>query len=234
MLRVEALQTYYGDIQALDVDELHVDEGEIVALIGANGAGKSTLLRTISCQIKAKSGRIAFNGEDITRAKSEHVVSLGLIQVPEGRQIFPALTIRENLLMGAYLIRDRTRVAENIAMVYDLFPRLQEREKNLAQTLSGGEQQMLALGRALMSNPKLIMFDEPSLGIAPILVEDIFRVIRQLNEDGMAILLVEQNVLLSLDYSDRGYVIENGRIVISDRSDKLKSNSDVEKAYLGM
>lgn len=234
MLELRNVKTFYGHVQALDIEELSVREGEIVALIGANGAGKSTLLNTISAQVSAREGRILFDGEPIQTLSPEKVVAKGVIQVPEGRQVFPALTVLENLMMGAYRIKDKNIIADNLQKVYRLFPILQDRSAKYAQTLSGGEQQMLALGRALMASPRLLMLDEPSLGIAPIIVEEIFKIVGELNKLGLSILLVEQNVQLSLEVSSRGYVIERGKIVLSDSSEKLRQNKEVEKAYLGI
>ncbi len=234
MLELRNVKTFYGHVQALDIEELSVREGEIVALIGANGAGKSTLLNTISAQVSAREGRILFDGEPIQTLSPEKVVAKGVIQVPEGRQVFPALTVLENLMMGAYRIKDKNIIADNLQKVYRLFPILQDRSAKYAQTLSGGEQQMLALGRALMASPRLLMLDEPSLGIAPIIVEEIFKIVGELNKLGLSILLVEQNVQLSLEVSSRGYVIERGMIVLSDSSEKLRQNKEVEKAYLGI
>jgi branched-chain amino acid transport system ATP-binding protein len=235
MLSVEDLSVFYGKMQALYSFTLHVEKGEVVALIGANGAGKSTMINTISGLIPPAEGKILFAAERVDGIPPERVVEKGLIQVAEGRELFSALTIFENLMMGAYTLRDKKKIEENLKSVFDLFPVLAERKRNLAQTLSGGEQQMLAIGRALMSNPRMIMLDEPSLGLAPILVARIFEVIARLNQEtGIPILLVEQNVLLSLKVSSRGYVIERGKKVFEGKSWDLLNNPDVEKAYMGV
>ena len=234
MLTLQNVKTYYGEVKALEIEEMHVDVGEIVALIGANGAGKSTLLKTVSAQVAAREGEIRFKGERIDRLPPEKIVAKGIVQVPEGRQVFPAMTIHENLLMGAFLCEDKQRIEQNMEKVFGIFPILKKRFKNYAQTMSGGEQQMLALGRALMANPAVLMLDEPSLGIAPIIVEEIFEIIKELNKTGLSILLVEQNVPLSLEIADRGYVMERGKIVLEDTSANLLSNKEIEKAYLGI
>ncbi len=234
MLTLQNVKTYYGQVKALEIEEMHVDVGEIVALIGANGAGKSTLLKTVSAQVAAREGEIRFKGERIDRLPPEKIVAKGIVQVPEGRQVFPAMTIHENLLMGAFLCEDKQRIEQNMEKVFGIFPILKKRFKNYAQTMSGGEQQMLALGRALMANPAVLMLDEPSLGIAPIIVEEIFEIIKELNKTGLSILLVEQNVPLSLEIADRGYVMERGKIVLEDTSPNLLSNKEIEKAYLGI
>ncbi len=234
MLTLQNVKTYYGQVKALEIEEMHVDGGEIVALIGANGAGKSTLLKTVSAQVAAREGEIRFKGERIDRLPPEKIVAKGIVQVPEGRQVFPAMTIHENLLMGAFLCEDKQRIEQNMEKVFGIFPILKKRFKNYAQTMSGGEQQMLALGRALMANPAVLMLDEPSLGIAPIIVEEIFEIIKELNKTGLSILLVEQNVPLSLEIADRGYVMERGKIVLEDTSTNLLSNKEIEKAYLGI
>jgi branched-chain amino acid transport system ATP-binding protein len=232
MLEVEDIHTFYGNIQALKGISLTVDEGECVTLIGSNGAGKSTTLRSISGLTPPRTGDIRFRGENITRTPPADIVKLGISQSPEGRRCFPRMTVRENLDMGAYLRRDK-EVAEDIARVYDLFPRLQERERQKAGTMSGGEQQMLAIGRALMARPKLLLLDEPSMGIAPILVERIYETIGEINQQGTTILLVEQNANYALGVSQRGYVLETGVVAISDKSEALRTNPDVQKAYLG-
>jgi branched-chain amino acid transport system ATP-binding protein len=235
MLSVEDLSVFYGKMQALHSFTLHVEKGEVVALIGANGAGKSTMINTISGLIPHAEGKILFAAERVDGIPPERVVEKGLIQVAEGRELFSALTVFENLMMGAYTLRDKKKIEQNLKSVFDLFPVLAERKRNLAQTLSGGEQQMLAIGRALMSNPRMIMLDEPSLGLAPILVARIFEVIARLNQEtGIPILLVEQNVLLSLKVSSRGYVIERGKKVFEGKSWDLLNNPDVEKAYMGV
>ena len=229
MLKAYGISVNYGEVRALDGIDLYVGDGEIVALIGANGAGKSTLLNTISGFNVPNEGEIIFQGEKLHGLEPEVVVRKGLAQVPEGREMFPSLTVSENLLMGAYLVKDRQRRASALDEVFELFPILKKRYHNAAQTLSGGEQQMLALARALMSNPKMMMLDEPSLGIAPILVEEIFKVIQSLNRSGLPILLVEQNVFLSLKISNRGYVLERGKIVLDDKSENLLKNPELWK-----
>jgi branched-chain amino acid transport system ATP-binding protein len=235
MLRVENLSVSYGKIQALYRFTLHVEPGEVVALIGANGAGKSTMINTISGLISPKEGEIFFDNSRIDRIPPEKIVKRGLIQVAEGRELFQALTVLENLMMGAYTLAEKNRIKDNLNTVFTLFPILKERKQSLAQTLSGGEQQMLAIARALMSSPKMIMLDEPSFGLAPILVERIFGVITRLNQEtGIPILLVEQNVFLSLKISSRGYVIERGRKVLEGKSEELSINPEVEKAYMGV
>ena len=235
MLKVENLSVSYGRIQALHNFTLEVKAGEVVALIGANGAGKSTMINAISGLIPPAEGKILFQGERIDGTPAEKIVRKGLIQVAEGRELFPTLTVLENLSMGAYTLSEKEKIEANRANVFRLFPILEERGKNLAQTLSGGEQQMLAIGRALMSNPRMIMLDEPSFGLAPILVDRIFEVITRLNKErGLPILLVEQNVFLSLRVSSRGYVIERGKKVLEGESEALLHNPEVEKAYLGV
>ncbi|HEV2060626.1 MAG TPA: ABC transporter ATP-binding protein [Solirubrobacteraceae bacterium] len=233
MLEIDDIHTFYGNIEALKGISLTVDEGECVTLIGSNGAGKSTTLRSISGLTPPRTGDIRFSGENITRTPPSDIVKLGISQSPEGRRCFPRMTVRENLDMGAYLRRDRDAVAEDVARVYELFPRLQERERQKAGTMSGGEQQMLAIGRALMARPKLLLLDEPSMGIAPILVERIYETIAEINDQGTTILLVEQNANYALAVSRRAYVLETGRIALSDRSEALRTNPDVQKAYLG-
>jgi len=233
LLEVDDIRTYYGNIEALKGISLTVDEGECVTLIGSNGAGKSTTLRSISGLTPPRTGDIRFGGENITRTAPADIVKLGISQSPEGRRCFPRMTVRENLDMGAYLRRDKDAIAEDIARVFDLFPRLQERERQKAGTMSGGEQQMLAIGRALMARPKLLLLDEPSMGIAPILVERIYETIAEINEQGTTILLVEQNANYALSVSQRAYVLETGKVALSDRSDSLRTNPDVQKAYLG-
>jgi branched-chain amino acid transport system ATP-binding protein len=234
MLEIQDLTVHYGRIPALSGVGLNVQAGEIVALLGGNGAGKSTLVNTISGLIAPTSGSIKFDGEQIGRRPAAVVARRGLIQVPEGRQLFPLLTIEENLHMGAFLVRDRRRLAQSIEEVYGLFPILKERRHLAAQTLSGGQQQMLAIGRALMSQPRMLMLDEPSLGLAPLLVEQIFGVIEMLYQRGLPILLIEQNATLSLTVSHRAYVLERGRIILAGLSKELLTNPQVEKAYLGI
>jgi branched-chain amino acid transport system ATP-binding protein len=234
ILRVEKLDLYYGDAQALDAVSLEVGKGELVAIVGANGAGKSSLIRTIAGIERPRGGKITFKGGDITGKPSYVVCDLGIGQVAEGRQIFPSLSVQENLEMGALLPRARSKLESETKRVYALFPRLAERKDQLAGTMSGGEQQMLAIGRCLMGQPELIMFDEPSLGLAPALVQELFQTIRKLRDEGLTVLLVEQNVAMSLKLADRGYVIENGRIVMSDTGEKLLHDDRVRQAYLGV
>jgi len=234
MLVIEGVDVFYGRVQALFGLNLHVDDGEIVTLIGANGAGKSTTLRTISGILRARQGGISFDGVDLSKQQSHDIVALGLSHVPEGRRIFTNLTVLENLDMGAYLVRDKKQVKDSLERVFGLFPRLKERINQSGGTLSGGEQQMLAIGRALMSRPRMLLLDEPSLGIAPILVQEIFEEIRRINEeDGTTILLVEQNANMALHLANRGYVLETGRIVIEDDAKALLDNPQVKEAYLG-
>ena len=234
ILEIENLDLYYGDAQALDRVSLEVEKGELVAIVGANGAGKSSLIRTIAGIERPRGGKIRFKGEDITGKPSYVVCDLGVGQVAEGRQIFPSLSVQENLEMGALLPRARAKMQAELGHVYSLFPRLAERKDQFAGTMSGGEQQMLAIGRCLMGQPELIMFDEPSLGLAPALVQELFQTIRKLREGGLTVLLVEQNVAMSLKLADRGYVIENGRIVLSGTGEKLLHDDAVRQAYLGI
>ncbi|MGA1845960.1 ABC transporter ATP-binding protein [Deferribacter abyssi] len=234
MLKLEKVHTKYGHIEALKGIDLHIKEGEIVTIIGANGAGKTTTLNTISGILKPAAGKVIFLNKDITHLSADKIVAKGIVQVPEGRQIFPNLTVYENLLMGAYLRKDKIEIEKDLEKVYDLFPRLRERKNQLGGTLSGGEQQMLAIGRALMSKPVLLLLDEPSLGLAPIIVENIFEIIKEINSQGTTILLVEQNAHLALSVADRGYVMETGRIIMEDDAKSLLSNEEVKKAYLGM
>jgi len=234
MLNLEGIEVFYGRVQALFGLSLHVEKGEIVTLIGANGAGKSTTLRTISGLLRPRSGTITFDGKDLATEASHNIVAHGISHVPEGRRIFTGLTVRENLEMGAYLVRDKAVAEERVKRVFSLFPRLKERLNQSGGTLSGGEQQMLAIGRALMSKPRLLLLDEPSLGIAPILVQEIFAEIRRINEeDGTTILLVEQNANMALHLANRGYVLETGRIVLEDSAPALLDNPQVKEAYLG-
>jgi branched-chain amino acid transport system ATP-binding protein len=233
LLEVDNIETYYGNIQALKGVSLTVEEGEIVTLIGSNGAGKSTTLRTISGLTPARKGVIRFDGKDITALPAQEIVSMGLAQSPEGRHTFQRMTVRENLDLGAYLRRDKAGINADMDRIFDLFPRLKERERQKAGTMSGGEQQMLAIGRALMAKPKLLLLDEPSMGIAPILVDRIYETIQEINRQGMTILLVEQNANYALGVSRRGYVLETGAVALSDDSAKLRTNPDVQKAYLG-
>ena len=232
MLELQDLQVSYGGIRALKGVSIQVNEGEIVSLIGANGAGKSTTLRAISGLERAQSGKILYNGEDITGKPSKYMVQNGLVLVPEGRLIFPDMTVLENLKIGAYLRNDRD-VEADIQRMYALFPRLKERAWQMAGTLSGGEQQMLAVGRALMSKPKLLMMDEPSLGLAPLVVKDIFSIIRTIRDSGVTVLLIEQNANAALKVADRGYVLETGRITLEGSGRELLSNPAVRAAYLG-
>jgi branched-chain amino acid transport system ATP-binding protein len=232
LLEVEDIHTYYGNIEALKGVSLEVEEGECVTLIGSNGAGKSTTLRSISGLTQARTGVIRFRGRDIARMAPQDIVQLGISQSPEGRKCFSRMTVRENLDMGAYLRRDQ-EVGQDLDRVFDLFPRLKEREKQKAGTMSGGEQQMLAIGRALMARPKLLLLDEPSMGIAPILVERIYETIAEINHQGTTILLVEQNANFALGVSRRGYVLETGKVALSNESAKLREDPEVQRAYLG-
>jgi branched-chain amino acid transport system ATP-binding protein len=234
ILEVEDVHTYYGSIQALKGISLEVREGEIVTLIGANGAGKSTTLRSINGLNHPREGRIRFQGKDITQEAPHDVVKMGISQAPEGRRLFPRMSVLENLEMGAFQREDRSGLKEDLDRVYTLFPRLAERKNQKAGTLSGGEQQMCAIGRALMAHPKLLMLDEPSMGLAPIFVEKIFEILREINEQGTPILLVEQNALMALETANRGYVLETGTITLADDAQALKRNEQVRKAYLGI
>jgi branched-chain amino acid transport system ATP-binding protein len=234
MLEIRDLEVRYGSISALQGISAKVETGTIVTLVGANGAGKTTTLRTISGVVKARGGKILFDGDEITNLPPHKIVARGIAQAPEGRMVFANLTVLENLRMGAYLRRDKQGIANDLDYVFGIFPRLREREKQTAGTLSGGEQQMLAIGRALMSKPKCLMLDEPSLGIAPILVQTIFDKIVEINRSlGLTILLVEQNANLALEISHYGYVIETGRILLHDRSEALRQNEEIRAAYLG-
>lgn len=233
MLNVKDLNVYYGAIHALHGVCFSVSPGEIVSLIGANGAGKTTILQSISGILKASSGEVTFEGKNLLNMQAHNILKTGLSQVPEGRRIFPGLTVAENLLIGAYARRDKEKIKEDLAGIYKRFPRLGERKKQYAGTLSGGEQQMLAMGRALMSRPKMLLLDEPSMGLSPILVKEIFNIVKDVNESGVTILLVEQNAKMALSIADRAYVIETGRIVLSGNAKDLLSNEDVKKAYLG-
>jgi len=234
MLQVENLNVFYGDMQALWDVSFEVSEGELVTLVGANGAGKTTTLNAISGIMQNKTGTIRFKGTPIHQLFPHEITSFGIIQVPEGRKLWPNLTVLENLELGAFLKQNRSMKNENLQRVYSLFPRLEERENQLAGTLSGGEQQMLAIGRALMSQPDILMLDEPSLGLAPILVKDLFQVIRQINEQGVTVLLVEQNLRYALENSTRGYVLETGKVTLYGPSSELLENPHVKKAYLGL
>mgnify|MGYP000190891399 CR=1 FL=1 len=233
LLEVDDIKTYYGNIQALKSISLTVEEGEIVTLIGSNGAGKSTTLRSISGLSPPRSGSIKFMGEEISGTPPQQIVALGISQSPEGRKCFQRMSVRENLDLGAYLREDKPGIAQDMDRVFDLFPRLKEREKQKAGTMSGGEQQMLAIGRALMAGPKLLLLDEPSMGIAPILVDRIYETITEINKQGMTILLVEQNANYGLGVSNRAYVLETGTVALADSSAALRENPDVQKAYLG-
>ena len=233
MLEIKDLKVNYGGIEALKGISFHVEEGEIVTLIGANGAGKSTTLRSIMEVVKPASGTITFQGEDITGMNTQKIVDRGIVLVPEGRRVFPNLTVLENLRIGAYLRTDKAGIDKDLRHVYNLFPRLEERHWQLAGTLSGGEQQMLAVGRALMAKPKVIMMDEPSLGLAPLVVKDIFSIIRRIHEEGVTVLLIEQNANAALKIADRGYVMETGRITLTGTGTELLSNESVREAYLG-
>ena len=233
MLRVEGLDVYYGAVHALKGVSLEAHDGEIVTLIGANGAGKSTLLRTLSGLIPARAGRMVYNGRELNRMPPHEIVRIGISQSPEGRMVFANLTVEDNLELGAYQRKDRAEIREDRQGMYDLFPRLFERRRQPAGTLSGGEQQMLAIARALMSRPSLLLLDEPSLGLAPLLVREIFRTIREINQRGMTVLLVEQNAHMALAVARRGYVLETGSVRFSDEARALLANDEVKKAYLG-
>ncbi len=233
MLRVEDINVYYGAIHAIKGISLNVPDGEIVALIGSNGAGKSTTLRTISGLMKPKTGRIIYEDRDISGIPAHKIVSLGLCQVPEGRHVFANMTVMENLELGAYLRKDKDGIAKDLEDVFNKFPRLLERKNQLSGTLSGGEQQMLAMGRALMSRPKLLLLDEPSMGLAPLLVKEIFNIIKEINASGTTVLLVEQNANMALSIADKAYVLETGRITLSGTAQELASSEAVRKAYLG-
>ena len=232
LLEVEDMHTYYGNIEAIKGVSMTIEEGEIVTLIGSNGAGKSTTLRSISGLTPPRTGSIRYAGREIARMPPQDIVRLGISQSPEGRRCFARMTVRENLDMGAYLRRD-AELGPDLERVFDLFPRLKEREKQKAGTMSGGEQQMLAIGRALMAKPKLLLLDEPSMGIAPILVDRIYETITEINKQGTTILLVEQNANYGLGVSHRAYVLETGKVALSDKSEALRKNPDVQKAYLG-
>jgi branched-chain amino acid transport system ATP-binding protein len=233
LLEVKNLKVRYGNVQALHGIDLSVREGEIVTILGANGAGKSTTLNAISGLVRASEGSVSFEGEPIHRLPAHKVVSKRITQAPEGRRIFGTLTVQENLNLGAFTSRDTARIQKSLSWIFDLFPRLHERKSQLAGTLSGGEQQMLSIGRALMADPKLLLLDEPSLGLAPVLVRQIFRTIRQINEAGVTVILVEQNARIALKLAHRGYVMEVGNIVMSDTAGSLLENPDVVQAYLG-
>ena len=233
MLEVKDLEVYYGMIQAIKGISFEVNQGEVIALIGANGAGKTTTLQTITGMLQAKKGHILFEGQDITKVPGHKIVTMGMAHVPEGRRVFANLSVYENLKLGAYTRKDKNEIAQSLEMVYESFPRLKERRNQSAGTLSGGEQQMLAMGRALMSAPKLMMLDEPSMGLAPILVEQVFDIIQSLHKAGTTILLVEQNAQMALSIADRAYVLENGKVSLSGTGEELAKSEQVQKAYLG-
>jgi branched-chain amino acid transport system ATP-binding protein len=233
VLELQRVHTFYGSIEALKGISIEVFDGEIVTLLGANGAGKSTTLRSINGLNRPRRGKIRFQGKDITDRPAHEIVKRGICQSPEGRRLFPRMTVIENLEMGAFQRNDRAGIREDLDRVFSLFPRLHERRTQKAGTLSGGEQQMCAIGRALMARPKLLMLDEPSMGLAPIFVEKIFEIVQEINKQGTPILLVEQNALMALDVAERGYVLETGRIVLADDAAKLKTNEEVRKTYLG-
>lgn len=233
MLEIKDLEVYYDMIQAIKGVSFEVNEGEVIALIGANGAGKTTILHTITGLLSAEKGSVVFDGTDITRIPAHKIVSMGMAHVPEGRRVFANLTVLQNLKMGAYTRKDKNELEETLESVYKRFPRLKERQNQLAGTLSGGEQQMLAMGRALMSHPRLILMDEPSMGLSPIFVNEIFDIIKEVSAGGTTVLLVEQNAKKALSISDRGYVLETGNIVLEGKADELLNNDSVKKAYLG-
>ena len=233
ILEIKNLVVSYGGIEAVKGIDLTVEEGKIVTLVGSNGAGKSTTLKSIAGLVKPKSGDILFNGQSLLGKSTDQIVSTGVTLVPEGRRVFPNLTVEENLRMGAYIIKDQARINENLEKVYGHFPRLKERRRQLAGTLSGGEQQMLATGRALMTDPQIVLMDEPSMGLSPLLVKEIFAIIQQLHESGITILLVEQNAKMALAVSDRAYVLETGKISMSCKASELAEDDRVRKAYLG-
>ena len=233
MLEVKDLQVYYGVIQALKGISFHVEQGEVIALIGANGAGKTTTLQTLTGIIPAKAGSISFGSKDLTKTPAHKIVEMGMAHVPEGRRVFADMSVYENLLMGAYTRKDKNEIAQSLEMVYKRFPRLKERTGQRAGTLSGGEQQMLAMGRALMSKPKIILMDEPSMGLSPLLVQEIFSIIKEVNAQGITVLLVEQNAKMALKVANRAYVLETGKIKLSGDAQELLHNDEVRKAYLG-
>lgn len=233
MLRLENVEAHYGNIRALKEINIEISPGEIATIIGANGAGKTTTLKTICGLVPASSGKIFFQGKDITHTHTADIVDGGIAMVPEGRRVFPKMSVLENLQLGAYLNRDKNAVKEDLHKVYELFPILKDRRKQVAGTLSGGEQQMLAMGRALMARPKLLLLDEPSMGLAPKIVTSIFEIIHKINCEGTTILLVEQNALMALSVANKGFVIETGRIVLRDTAENLLSNDEVRRAYLG-
>ena len=233
MLEVKDLKVNYGMIQAIKGVSFHVEQGEVIALIGANGAGKTTILHTITGLLPPKEGSVIFEGTDITKIPAHKIVPMGMAHVPEGRRVFANLTVLQNLKMGAYTRKDKAEIQETLQMIYERFPRLEERQNQLAGTLSGGEQQMLAMGRALMSHPKIILMDEPSMGLSPIYVNEIFRIIQDVSKTGTTVLLVEQNAKKALSIADRAYVLETGKIVLSGDANELMNDDSIKKAYLG-
>ena len=233
LLEVQDIQVYYGMIQALKGVSFSVNEGEVIALIGANGAGKTTTLHTVTGLLRAKSGHIIYDGQDITKVPPHKIVTMGMAHVPEGRRVFAELSVYENLKLGAYTRKDKQEIAESLERVYKSFPRLKERKNQLAGTLSGGEQQMLAMGRALMSKPRIILMDEPSMGLSPIFVNEIFDIIQEVSKSGTTVLLVEQNAKKALSIADRAYVLETGKIVLEGKASDLLNNDSIKKAYLG-
>lgn len=233
MLEIKDLEVFYGMIQAIKGVSFEVNEGEVIALIGANGAGKTTILHTITGLLEAKKGTVIFDGKDITKVPAHRIVSMGMAHVPEGRRVFANLTVYQNLKMGAYTRKDKTEIEETLENVYKRFPRLKERHNQMSGTLSGGEQQMLAMGRALMSHPRILLMDEPSMGLSPIFVNEIFDIIKEVSAGGTTVLLVEQNAKKALSISDRGYVLETGKIVLEGKSEELLNNDSIKKAYLG-
>lgn len=234
LLELEGVHTYYGQIHALKGISLSVDQAEIVSLIGGNGAGKSTSLNTISGLLKPRHGSVKLNGENLAGFKAHEIVAKGVVQVPEGRRIFARLTVNENLEMGAFILKDKKQYTENLERVFSLFPRLKERRTQVGGTLSGGEQQMLAMGRAMMASPTVLLLDEPSMGLAPVLVDSIFETIQKLNQAGTTILLVEQNARMALQVANRGYVLQTGEIILSGSAEDLRADVNVQKAYLGI
>ena len=233
MLSVNNLQVHYGMIQAIKDVSFEVNEGEVIALIGANGEGKTTILHTVSGLLQPTKGSVIFEGQDITKVPAHKIVSLGMAHVPEGRRVFAQLTVLENLKLGAYTRKDKNEMEETLKMIYKRFPRLEERKNQVAGTLSGGEQQMLAMGRALMSHPKIVLMDEPSMGLSPIFVEEVFKIIRDISAEGVTVLLVEQNAKKALNIADRAYVLETGNIILQGDAKKLMNDESVKKAYLG-
>lgn len=233
MLEIKDLFVYYGMIQAIQGISFDVEEGEVIALIGANGAGKTTILHTITGLLSAKSGKVTFDGHDLTKVPGHKIVSMGMAHVPEGRRVFAQMSVLQNLMMGAFTRKDKAEIAQTLETVYERFPRLKERQNQMAGTLSGGEQQMLAMGRALMSHPKIILMDEPSMGLSPIFVNEIFSIIKDVSASGTTVLLVEQNAKKALSIANRAYVLETGKIVLSGQASELLNNDAVKKAYLG-